>query len=248
MNDVLNGGGGRRNSACRNGQSGMFQVRRFNPSGTRPDHQEDGFALLHATLTAPWVCPADTLIRNSLVYIGSEDLAPMAAAQGSQFHAGGGGDNDANGGTPRGAVGLVVSPARSAEGLMIRVSSAHLEASVPGASVIIGNKDHRFPAFLWHLSTVTTSLREFDALLKLHRSPMLRQVLGVDSGNHADASSIAHGAQESAPAVAQAGLECSADAIARRLGNMGSKYVAWLNSSFNRSQLGAIAAAATRPS
>ena len=48
----------------------------------------------------------------------------------------GDGDGDAGGGAPRGVVALVVSSARSAEGLMLRVSSAHLEASMPGVETM----------------------------------------------------------------------------------------------------------------
>ena len=74
---------------------------------------------------------------------------------------------------------------------MLQVSAARLAALLPGAVVFQAQARKRaeFSVFVSAVSNVTTSLREFDALVRMRQSPMLRQILGVAP----DKSTEAHG-------------------------------------------------------
>ena len=109
-------------------------------------------------------------------------------------------------------------------------------------------------AFLSVVAGMTTAAREFGALVAVPRSPMLRSLLGGATGsNNAPADAFTATCSRAGSAVATttttataaAAATATAAAIAGRLGHLGVGYVAWLQKSFNPSQLEAIEAAAT---
>eukprot|EP00937_MAST-01D_sp_MAST-1D-sp2_P006031 g6031.t1 len=169
---------------------------------------------------------------------------------------------------------LVVSAPRSAEGLVLRVDAVRLRQLFPsllvGARAVAGASA---TAFASPLSNITTSAREYGGLLAVPELPLLRDFLGVDGVDAADDVGTADGANaaggtSAAPdaidaAGASAGASgatgalptgalpteraCDASSLARQLGHMGAPYVQYLEKSFNKSQLGGIAAAALAP-
>lgn len=155
----------------------------------------------------------DQLMNNDLVLISPSRRFFQQAADASNTKSGdkashkGGNANgtDAGARSPLGMLGIVLSQKASREGLRLLVLGSNWRSV-----------DQEDELFLFKLSNLTTSVREFRALCDCRDYQLMPLLL---SGRHQKGS--------------------------MRLDSLGGEYVRWLNRSFNESQLEAITAAAT---
>lgn len=156
----------------------------------------------------------DQLMNNDLVLISPSRRFFQQAAAASNAKSGDKLSSDKGGGVnssaedakpPIGMLGIVLSQKASREGLRLLVLGSNWRSV-----------DQEGELFLFKLSNLTTSVREFRALCDCRDYQLMPLLL---SGKHQKGS--------------------------MRLDSLGGEYVRWLNKTFNESQLEAITAAAT---